>query len=343
MNFYFCLLDREEKIVFTNLPDNLKKSCFNCNVLTEIISINNIKYRRGMLSKKEVGKVFLLTNCINHINSSRIFKEKLKIYLEFLDNIKDIKDEIVNSILHDITKINGYCLQELYSLIPEDAVRQKSYKKQILALEKHIVQNKNNVAKGLFRVNRDVTRLKTECSNLKSLFSKSFKTDKKLHNIGKAIRPSLHVYIPLLSEKGVEVRFSDENAIDIEINFEYFDSALSPFFDNLVKYILPNSELTINFLETSEDFIINFDMVSMAIKGDEVDKIYENGYSGINAIKNKINGKGIGLGRIKDSLLINNAELRIKNNVNNRVEKRFRETNYERNVFQIVFFKNANY
>jgi hypothetical protein len=165
-------------------------------------------------------------------------------------SVKDIKDEIVNSILHDITKINGYCLQELYGLIPEDAVRQKSYKKQILTLEKHIVQNKNNVAKGLFRVNRDVTRLKTECSNLKSLFSKSFKTDKKLHNIGKAMRPSLHVYMPLLSEKGVEVRFNDENAIDIAINFEYFDSALSPFFDNLVKYILPNSELTINFLET---------------------------------------------------------------------------------------------
>ena len=335
--FYYNLLDNDKKKVLTNLPEGLNKNAEICKCLTELVYFNGQKCRQGKITDDNIGEVFLLTNDTDEVNSTRMFKDKINLYLNFIKEIKDIKEDLINSILHDITKINGYCIQELYEIIPENIIKGATYDKQISLLESYIVQNKRNVAKGLFKINRDVLHLKTECSNLKYLYSKKIQIEKKYHNISKAIMPSLHVYMPHLSKKGVTVNIKKEEEKEINLNFEYFDSALVPLFDNITKYILPDSELLIYFGKTVGGFGINFDMISMAIKKSELGKIFDNGYSGINAVRNKVNGNGIGLARIQDSLFINNAELRVNININKKTEKRYKTTDYERNVFQIVF------
>ena len=121
------------------------------------------------------------------------------------------------------------------------------------------------------------------------------------------------------------------------MNFEYFEAAMVPLLDNTLKYILHDSTLHIYFKNSEEGFIINFDMISMAITKEEEEDIMKYGFSGINAKKNQKNGKGIGMTTIKDSLKVNNAKIKFENNVNGRREKRYKNTTYERNIFKIIF------
>ncbi|MCK5510787.1 HAMP domain-containing histidine kinase [Candidatus Parcubacteria bacterium] len=335
--FYYHLLDKNNKLVLSNLPDKLIDNFKKCKKGNELSRLNGKKCRQGKITSNDKGVVYLLTTNIEEVNSSRIFKSKINLYLNFIEEVVKIKNDVVNKVLHDITKFNGYCIQELFELIPESVNKTKTYRKQISKLEKHLISNSRIMARGLFKLNRDILHIKTECSNLKYLFSKKINVDKKLHNIYDAIKPSLHVYIPHLQKKNVKVEINKKSTKDINLNFEYLEASMAPLLDNIVKYILHGTVLSVYFGNTIDGFAINFDMISMAIKKEGKEKIFEDGFSGINATKNKLNGNGIGMTRIMDSLLVNNAEIRATINVNRKREKRYKTTNYERNVFQVVF------
>ena len=75
-------------------------------------------------------------------------------------------------------------------------------------------------------------------------------------------------------------------------------------------------------------------MNSLHINKEEMGKIYEDGYSGINTKTNNKNGKGLGMGLVRKALSLNKAKLEViaGNTITN-----YKGDMYSDNIFRMIF------
>ena len=155
-------------------------------------------------------------------------------------------------------------------------------------------------------------------------------------NIKKVILSIIAPFLSDFSKKGVNINFliKDDYANSNRINLDYkmFNLALCNFFDNAVKYSKPYTDIDINFLKNKNSFEIEISMISLRIDNDELDLIFDEGYSGRHASHDS--GDGIGMSVIKKALKLTNMKIEIIPNygeseiVNNQ--------KFIRNIFKIT-------
>ena len=93
------------------------------------------------------------------------------------------------------------------------------------------------------------------------------------------------------------------------------------------------------FQKDKDDFYLKLEMSSLKITNDEKRNLFQEGFSGLIAIKLGKSGKGLGLGTTAKILELNNAELIIENNINPNKSIKEKGIEYEENIF-IIKFKN---
>ena len=87
MNYH--LVNSKGDIIYSNIPAECILCYRSCNKESEIIEncrIDGKKHKRG-LRNSELGSVYFCSSDKDVIKSSRLFKEKLKIYSELLENL----------------------------------------------------------------------------------------------------------------------------------------------------------------------------------------------------------------------------------------------------------------
>ncbi len=102
--------------------------------------------------------------------------------------------------------------------------------------------------------------------------------------------------------------YSSENKIPLD--YKLMNLAFINFFDNAIKYSKPDSKLDINFEKNERGFVLDFSMMSLRIEHDELEKVFEDGYSGKHATEEA--GDGIGMHVIKKSLGMINIGIRVE-------------------------------
>src|SRR5271163_982410 len=85
----------------------------------------------------------------------------------------------------------------------------------------------------------------------------------------------------------------------------------SHMFDNTTKYIAPRTKLHIGFKSSAQTLDIIFEMTSLKIKPDEIDRIFEETESGEYAKKIGKSGNGIGMHVAKRLLDLNKGAIEI--------------------------------
>ena len=73
------------------------------------------------------------------------------------------------------------------------------------------------------------------------------------------------------------------------------------------KYTLKDTTLDISFISKNEFIIIEFKMTSLAIEKNEIELIFNENYSGINARKHELEGHGIGMYYAKKIMNLHNG------------------------------------
>lgn len=343
----YNLKDNKGTLIKTNLPNECKICIDGCSVSSKIIScyINSKNRRQGKLMSAS-GVAYICSDNKDLINSSRIFKEKLTIYLEFISELDSIKENLSNEInqntkrlLHNIISLNAHNIQELYSLVPQEILTQ-NFKKQHSIVTKHVSKSPKDAADTFMRVVKNTLTMKTEFSVFNRLFEKNPSLSFSNHNISKVVLNAFHIFFQDFTDLGVHVEFEESKKF-IRIDYESFYVALYSLIDNAVKYIHPHTPLNIKYEDNTETFHVKFIMLSMRISDDEKDNLVEEGFSGFYAKSSKKNGHGIGLKRTVSLLALNNSELNITNNID-RKQRVFRDIPYETNMFEIILNKNLN-
>ncbi len=333
----FHLVNKQGEILISNFSDNHLEFVGKSEV--GIIIKDGQKLRFGK-AENEFGTTFLLADEPELLKSSRLFKEKLALYGEFLGEVDKIREDILEDTLHDLVTLQTKQNYELFSLINEEHLfKMHNYKTQIKLIEALIKSNSEKTAKSLYELIRlnslstnHLKQLELKRSLNKNLQNLQFKPC----NIKKAVFKNIYTFFSDFDKKGVEIDIKESSKF-LNLDYDTFSSAIFFFMDNISKYILPKSTLTVEFEQQKDGkFSLRFSMFSLQIKEHEKEKIFEQGYSGENAIALNKHGKGLGMTRMKTLLAVNNADVTLE--IINNSETYHEGFSYENNIFTILFY-----
>jgi len=261
-----------------------------------------------------------------------------------LSDVKAIKNENserhsehLRRLTHNLMSYNAHILQELYSIVPQEELS-KGGTKQVDQFKKSIHGNEKKIAISLLRVLKNASMSKAEFSIFEKLFDGSVDLDIQNHSIHKIILLVFNSFwLELAVDKRVRINISNCTQM-LEFDYESISAALAHIIDNATKYIASDTELSVSFSKESDNkFSVSFNMVSVQIKQDEMVQIFNEGYSGENAKRAGLEGKGIGLYIVRKLLSMNDASILIEAIDPNDQAFVLNGTPYQRNRIKILF------
>jgi len=331
---YFEIKDEQEKILASNLKDieNFKDIPLDGKII-----ISNKKIRSG---HKETDDIFIRLISVDDkdlYQSRKLFNKALDAFIIISSQLFEYYINKIKNHSHSLKNIQGQMKQKIEGLISEK-VTTKSYSYDIFKqkVKEQVSKDVDGSADVLCYLNKRIFDINVhiECFNILSL-GKRGELNFIEHNIKKLLLRIAQPFFNDLKQKKVGIHFNikDEYAKDNKVIFDYktFNLAMYNFFDNAVKYSKPGSEINLYFEKNHNNFVIKFDMTSIRIEKDEIEKIFNEGCSGINT-KNEA-GDGIGMYMIKEALSLNNAELIVMPNYSK--SETFNNIKYINNIFEI--------
>jgi hypothetical protein len=335
------IADKEGSCLFSNLcpeEENLSKNCISKN---ETIFTTIGKARHGKI-QNEYGVIYLITYDKDICNHSKLFKKEIFLVTNILPYVSKTRKRAFDDFNHDIPKIHGHNIQEIFSLIPQiEFQKEKTGQDQINFIKKIIKDDPDKVSKTLLKIIKNNSSISNEFTILHSKYVDEYIVQKDWHEIYKVLHNVLINFFADFNDNNVFVSI-DSIEDSIFIDFNTFKAALIPFFDNAVKYVLPNSKIKINFENISNNtLVINIEMISLQIMENEVSKIMNEGFIGEMAKKSGQNGKGLGFYKIKGLLKFSDAIIEIQQNTKPEENQTFNDLQYEVNLFKIFVKKSC--
>jgi signal transduction histidine kinase len=193
----------------------------------------------------------------------------------------------------------------------------------------------HNIAKALLKLMKNNIAMKTEFSVFNKLHKSNPQLNLKNHNVHRVLMNIFYSFFPDFTDKKIYVnveRCSHKAYFDYESIYVAFFHII----ENTTKYIKHNTQLNIIIKDETTETHIIFDMISLKIDNSEINKIFDEGYSGIFAKKHEKQGSGIGLSRIKKIIELNNGQFLIQTSDD------YSPDDYANNKF-IIKLKKENY
>lgn len=337
----YLLKDKRGKIVCGNLDtkcvacyESPREHCSECIKCPMDARSCRISHRAS-----QAGEAFLCSDEKKHLKSKRMFGTTLSLYLDMLQNISMIRDDVTmdnnrqnKRIIHNLVSLNAKNMQEVFDLVPQDVLT-GTYGDQMRLAKKYIEEHPVKAAKLFMRIAKHNSAMKVEFSVFQKLMKTSPDMKFEVHSIHKVLLNVLYTFFPDFTESNVLVNVS-KCTHQLRIDYESFYVAFYHILDNTSKYIQPDSELDISFPLDAEWFSIVFDMMSLKVGEEEVDDIFSEGYSGSEAQSVDKAGDGIGLFVVKQVLSLNDSQVVFRNNIHGGAAVRLNSSEYEHN--QIV-------
>ncbi len=347
MKTFYQIKDVDGKSIINNFPQELQYLLTVDRQKSEKIDIflksKSVRAKIG-LQRNENGEIITMTTEERYVNSSSLFNELSQMGLLTLDNViafrKDIslnQNEYVQDLVHNLTSLNTYNVQELESLI-SPKVLTKNINTQKETIKNIVIEKPNITANTLLKLIKYNYAMKVEFSVFEKTIMKNPTVQKLEYSVREAILSILQIFIEDFEDKKIIVSVeTDEKRIYID--YEILFVSLFYIFENAVKYCCFNSKFKIIFKQEQNKYAVIFDMLSLRIEDHEIPFICQKKFRAKSAILLSSNGQGIGMSRVLKTLKLNNAELEIKPRVSDysRVKNDF---SYDHNQLILKFDSN---
>lgn len=340
MKLRYKLVDKNSALIFSSLSPEETAITDKIAEKSTILSSSKGRLRCGMINTNS-GTVIAVSESIDYINSSKKFIAYMTTLLDALESFEAMSSsyrEKVNintsRLIHNLTSLNAHNIQEVYSIIPQETLSKSTASQQLTVVEKIIKNDPKETAMAMLRLAKNNAAMKTEFSVFKKLFDPIPSLEKKSHNVHKVLMNILYLFFPDFTDKQVNIHITCPDNVTAFFDYESIHVAFYHLIENAVKYVLPNSKVSIDINPTYDNWvIIEISMTSLVIEKDEVEKIFQEGYSGTVAIQTIKSGSGIGMSRVKDILKLNGAKISVVPNFASK--KLYIGIPYQENVFKI--------
>lgn len=319
--------------------------CPNCNIGTNkvVCPINGLKRKRHS-SKNDENFISICTADLDLIKSSRLFKAHFEMLSDLSSYIVDQVDAAIvrtkaetSVILHNIRHLNAHNIQEIYALIPQASLGGGG-NAQKEAIATSYSQNKSEFANAILRILKNIQGIKGEFAVYEKLLSKTASLDARVHEIFRVTQNVKNIFYHDFDElrlRVLETEFYDHALIDYDIVI----AALYHIFHNAMKYCASGTDFVVRYSSDSNYIYQAFDMVSLKIDADEIQRIFEQGYSGRLATKHKLHGAGIGMSVVKIGMEAIGGSVEISINANPQLGITRDGKKYENNIFKLCYPK----
>jgi hypothetical protein len=347
MEVFHQIKDITNKIVLNDFPREFQYLLDN--EIDKTLKIKILYKSRNIEAKigrqiSENGLIIILAIDKKYVNSSRLFSDLLKMSLIMLNNIVSHRnrislnqDEYVQELIHNLTSLNTYNVQELQSLIPQNILSQNINKQKDVI--KKIVNEKPNITTDtLLKLIKYNYAMKVEFSVFEKTVMQNPTIQKLEYSVREIILSVLQIFIEDFDEKKISVSV-DYNQRRIHIDYEILFVSLFYLFENAVKYCCSHSDFKVIFKEEQNNYIVIFEMMSLRIEDEEVERLCDKKFRAKSAIALTSEGKGIGMSRILKTLKLNSGEFEIVPRIAGKAKTR-NNLQYELNQFKIKFNMN---
>ncbi|EJL7008121.1 ATP-binding protein [Vibrio cholerae] len=318
MSLHYKIYDNQGKVIINKLPDKysylIESTIESPSSKKDVLFGSNVRY-----VKINDGRYtfFALTTKAQYIKSSRKFNTEVQLILDCIDDaikfrydfIKDTQDN-TNRLIHNLVTLNAHNMQEVYSIIPQEVLADKRNKQWKMIITEYVKEDLSEAALSLVRIAKNSLKMKTEVSVYNSLRNGKVSLEKKNHHIHRVLMNLFYVFFPDFTDKEVLVDVERTNLQSV-FDYETVTVALYYILDNAVKYIKPNSELKVSIDKEkfSSKIMITFEMISIKVDESELEKIFEEGVSGLHAVSCGKAGQGIGMSRARELLKLNDIDI----------------------------------
>lgn len=316
---YYLIRTMKSKILSTNLPKELQNEAksFTKKFVREKCLVKGRMKRHGILENDNF--IFYLC-CYDEDKTNKIFKHQLAAgesfliaYKETYKMMSEVEKKKTLRLKHNLSTYSTKIHQELYKLFPQDKISGNIHNQREVVgaiLEK----NPDHAVTTFLRILKNSNLIKSEFDVYDILHNPNPHVDRQNHSIHKVITLSLSSFLLDFISKNIKL---DMDKCDGFMSFDYksISSILCHIFDNATKYVAPNSTFKISVDEDASYFNLIFDMISLKVNENELNKIFEEGFSSDFSEKLGYAGSGIGMNIIKRLSELNNFRLEFKNNV----------------------------
>ncbi len=317
---HYSIVSKFGEVVAVNLTSECVTCFENCVSKGELINPcpkYDDQRRQGKITNNR-GTTFL---CCDETKTTKLFRDKLEglsyAYYDLViprvkyeSEAKVLEQQRVNRLVHNLTSINAHNIQEIDDLVPQELLV-TNYQTLLDFLQKEIKRDSKKAALMFLRIAKHNIHMKSEFSIYKKLNRSDVVLDFSSHPIKKVILNVLHTFFTDFTNKYIYVKVSDYKG-KVKIDYESIQVALYHLIENASKYSMPESNINIEFDETELHVNVYFNMRSLYIDQEEVDKIFVEGYSGKAAKECKLNGDGIGMWQINQMMILNKGKVEIR-------------------------------
>ena len=338
---WLTIIDSDRRIISSNVPQSYAATFTACESESEIIFVEGKKSRHGLVICEQ-GKIYGCSDEEKYTESSKLFKKDLYSKISLFDDLVILREEIKTAetaktkrLLHNLITLNGHTLQELYFLVSQDELSKESFSNQVNFVEKKIKADPRIFSEGFLKVLKNEISLKNEFSVYKKINDPNPILDVRSHEIHRVLLNVSRLFFQVFIDKNAQIKIAPCN-ISLRVDYESFQVALYHIFDNASKYCSDNTVINITTSELGKHCFIKLYMVSLFVEPNEVDKLYEEGFSAEAARKSHKSGSGLGMGQIRQLLKLN------RGNINFIAEDQKIELNgknFGNNVVELVFEK----
>ena len=321
---YYSITNNEGEKIAANLIQECNNCLTTCNTPGKVIE-KCPKYgtlrRQGIINNKK-SSTFL---CCDETKTTKLFRNKLEglsyayndlqIPKEKYDTDAKINEQLrVNRLVHNLTSINAHNIQEIYDLVPQEILT-SNYQTQLDFIQKEIRRDVRKASLMFLRIAKHNIHMKSEFSIYRKLDRSDAEIEFKNHPIQKVLMNVLHTFFVDFTNNNIFVEV-DNYYGDVRIDYETIQVAIYHLIENASKYTKPETNILIQFKDYDDEVEVSFMMTSLFVEHDEVEKIFEEGYSGKAARQSKQSGDGIGMWRINQMLNINKGSVKFINGRN---------------------------
>jgi len=294
-----------------NISNNVHDYCLDCILICK----ERCKKIKCTHDRKErrIGKIvsgnFIIFLCDEkHIKSTKLFKKEIGLLKDFSINLESLQRSVFEDVnnqtyrlLHNLVTYNAHILQDIYSIISQDDL-QKKRKEIVKTVNALLTSGSRNNALHILSILKNANLMKSEFSIFTKLYEPNPTMSIINHKIHKVVLLVFNSFWYDLMQNKNYIKIQSCNEA-IPIDYESVTAALVHVIDNTTKYIMPNTDLNVNFKNSDSGLILSFDMISLQIKQCEINKVFEEGYSGEVPVEHDLSGRGVGLYMVKRLLV----------------------------------------
>lgn len=256
--------------------------------------------------------------CLNEkeAKNKSIFIERFQIFLStiplLVQSHKAARDLAIRQerekyykIVHNLKHLNAEALGVQYTFIPQELLTE-NYSDLFTFVKDEIQKDIKGATLLILKQAKINAHIKTEFDTHELLSMDNPVLDKRTHKVRQVI---LNVYHPF------ERDFKQKNCsliFDPNIGYAHFDYrtmrlAFAHILSNAAKYVKPSTDIFVEFVKTEVSVIITFSMTSLFIKREEVNLVFNDGFSGEIPKAHNLSGSGLGMGLIRKAVSLNNG------------------------------------